>query len=64
MSEPTPTARSKPKPSPADEIVELRPPPEIGSSATLKLYRQGNEAMIDELIRRRYSVVSRKDDAA
>lgn len=63
MSDNTSTARSKTKSSPADEIVELRPPPDIASSQTHKMLRHGNEKTIDEMVRRGYTIVTSRDDA-
>ena len=56
------TTATKPKPSPPDDcdvIVELLPPPDSGFSGTQKFYRQGNEAMIAELLKRGYAMVAR-----
>jgi hypothetical protein len=50
---------STPKPSPSDEIVELRPPAETGFSGTTRLYAVASAALIQELLKRGYTVVTR-----
>lgn len=62
----TRTAPSIAKPSPPDdEIVELLPPPEVGSSLTHKIYR-GAPAPFDLnfFLAKGYTIVEPKDPAA
>jgi hypothetical protein len=53
----TPTAPSKLKPSTPDEIVELKPPPDLGFSGTRKFYAKADSVTVAELMRRGYTVV-------
>jgi hypothetical protein len=64
MSAPPLTARSKPKPPPSDEIVELQPPPEWGFGGTALLRGTTDAELIAELIRRGYSRIARVDPEA
>lgn len=61
MSEPTPIGRLRNKAlstSPVeDDIVELKPPAETGWPSTAKFSRATDGTLIDELIRRGYTVV-------
>lgn len=64
MSEPTPTGRLRNKAlstSPVDpvdeDIVELRPPAVTGWPSTAKFSKSADASMIEELIRRGYTVV-------
>jgi hypothetical protein len=54
-----PTASPKPKPLPSEDlvIVELRPPADAGFSGTARLDRATQAALIEELLKRGYTVV-------
>ncbi len=52
----TPTA-TKPKPSPPDAIVELRPPADFGFGGTVKLLAASQSVLIAELLKRGYTKV-------
>lgn len=55
---------SKPKPSPSEEIVELRPPQEFGFSGTVKYYKVADAVTIAMLQARGYVVVDEPEPAA
>ena len=57
------TAPSSAKPSPPDEIVELRAPADFGFSGTVKLYRREHASTIALLQSKGYEAVDPKDAA-
>ena len=60
----TPSAPSKAKPSPPDEIVELRAPAESGSTMTHKVYRHAKPPFdLQFFLSKGYTVVDPKDAA-
>ncbi len=52
----TPTA-PKPKPSPSDAIVELKPPADSGFSGTAKFWADREAVLVAELLKRGYTKV-------
>lgn len=55
----TRTKSPPPTTSPSDEIVELRPPPDSGFSGTAKFLSIAQAALIEELLNRGYTKVTR-----
>jgi hypothetical protein len=58
------TEPSTAKPSAPDEIVELRPPAEMGFSGTVKFYKHEHAATIAQLLAVKYSIVEPADTSA
>ncbi len=60
----TPSPRSKEKPSPSDEMVELKPPADSGFAGTWHFKSVSDATLITELLRRGYVVVPHVDVAS
>ena len=60
----TAPSRVKTSPSDDDEIIELRPPAELGFGGTAKFYKRQHAETIALLQARGYTVVNTPDDAA